>query len=187
MKSKKQYLYFFLLVVFVIEPKLVLASEVDSNIVRRLIIDSNCEINAEAFSSDFSDAIDRLYVINPVLVGYIRNSAYLRPISIICDVPKEGAGIYFSFTDNTIHLREGAPNPQTVASFFHEFLHFVGVKVDFNYHNNPDLRNFVEVDSVYACHLAVFPELAVLENLDPSRISTARTQCSSASIFESSA
>lgn len=71
---------------------------------------------------------------------------------------------------------------RTAASFFHEFLHFTGVKIDPKFHNNPDPKTIVEVDSVYACHLTVFPQLAPLVDVDLSRMPAARNRCALASV-----
>jgi hypothetical protein len=87
--------------------------------------------------------------------------------------------MYFENNDQSIHLWRGSLNDWTTyAYFFHEFLHFVGVRIDPVYHANPDYQNFVEVDSVYACTYSVFPEMARGALLiDLNRLPPARAKC----------
>lgn len=157
------------------------ANDVDLKFIRSLVPTDTCHFDVEQFAAGFSAAIDRLNEINPALAQHIRSDSYRQIFNMNCNVERTAKGIYYRPIQRTIYLWKDMDNSwRTYASFFHEFLHFANVKIDTNYHNNPDPKNIVEVDSVYACHLAVFPELAPLVQLEPSRIAVARATCAKA-------
>lgn len=158
------------------------ASEVDQKFISTVVNNSQCSLDREILITGFSQAIDRLEKINPFLASYIRMIKYQQPLKLECDLSNESNVIYYS-ADGLIHLRQGAGNDwKTTASFFHEFLHFVGVMIDEKYHADPKMEDLVEVDNVYACHLAVFPELLEFLKMDPSRLPTARARCANAPV-----
>lgn len=171
------------LVLFALTASPAFANPGDSAYIKAQITKSDCAFDVEAFTQTFSGAMDRLQEINPKLALYIRTVNYHKPFTIKCDVPETENAIYFSPEDQSIHLwKSKSYNWRTVANFFHEYLHFAGVKIDIEYHNKPDAKNILEVDPVYACHFAVFTDLFPLIPLDPARIPAARAECATAEV-----
>ncbi|MBX2986458.1 MAG: hypothetical protein KF802_01045 [Bdellovibrionaceae bacterium] len=134
------------------------AAEIDRSFVTEVLSRSNCNLT-DQFVDEFSAAMDRLGSINPSLTSRIRLESYARKLWLRCADIKESESIFYRFSDQTIYLRSGAnADLRTPASFFHEFLHFVGVKVDYDAHNSSANLNIKE-DHVYGCHFAVFPQV----------------------------
>jgi hypothetical protein len=65
-------------------------AEVDLKFIANSLISSSCNFDSAEFSSEFSKAVDRLNTINPTLVRTIRAKAYLRHLTIDCDVSPTG-------------------------------------------------------------------------------------------------
>lgn len=175
------------LLAIAIVPFAAAASSQDREFIYEKMKISGCPINTEVFADSFAQAIDRLESINSKLVEHIRHVSYLESLSIKCDLPASSEAIWWLPEIRTIRLRENTPdNWKTVANVFHEFLHFVGVKVDLEYHHRQDIdsETLLKTDFVYACHVAVFPELAENPKLEiqPQDITNARSHCTSATV-----
>lgn len=155
-------------------------AEIDQAFILDVLKKSQCQV-PDSFASDFAAAIDRLSGINRLLADHIRSVSYRAKLNLVCDLPDDSNGIYYVPTEQTIHLREGAGiDWKTPASFFHEFLHFAGVRIDLAYHAAPKMENVVEVDNVYACHVAVFPKILEYPKLGSSRLGAAISRCAQA-------
>ena len=139
-----------------------IAAEIDRNFVTEVLSRSNCHLN-DQFADEFSAAMDRLGSLNPSLTSRIRSDSYSRKLWLNCADLKKSENIFYRFSDQTIYLRNSAnADWRTPASFFHEFLHFAGVKVDYDSHNNQTNLD-VKKDHVYGCHFAVFPQVVPKE------------------------
>jgi hypothetical protein len=177
---------FFLWIAIV--PVMASSTEIDHKFILEKINASECKMDAEIIAKEFVGAIERLNAINPKLVSHIRSVSYANSFSLKCDLPNDANRIHWDPETRSIHLRSGAPsNWHTAMGLFHEFLHFVDVEIDFKYHEKFDLANVFEVDYVFACQLAVFPQLADNPALgvELHRIPSARAKCAEAKVFSS--
>lgn len=164
-------------------PSSSMASVLDRDYIYPKIVNSGCNFDAKATSEQFGKAIDRLQEINPELVDEIRSVSYLKSFSIKCDLPSDSNGIYWDRKDMTIHLKiQSTDGVRVVANIFHEFLHFVGVKIDLEQHRNfSRTRNFA-ADSVYGCHIFLFPKVLFLEKDEAEILSAAKKGCALAKV-----
>lgn len=146
----------------------------------------NCTLDVDEFKNIFTTAMARFERINPSAAATARNTFYKTQVKLVCNLTKDESA-YFD-GEKTIHMWSVTTSHlKHVAIFFHEFLHFLKFPIDRERHNSTgygSLGKTISQDSVYACHLSVFPELlkSIKESVSEEEKKQALDLCASIKI-----
>lgn len=142
----------------------------EATFVRDYLHIEGCKFDGKFIEQTLRVGLGRIAEVNPALAQEIRNRSFKKHLTVHCDMGPWPEPIYFDLSDNSIHLRiTNDGSEPTDSNFFHEFLHFAGLR------HVPLLEMTARVeifflDPVYACHMTAFPQIAKPNKVFPKGI-----------------
>lgn len=154
-----------------------LAQTTASKFVQKRVKLIGCSFEQTLIIEALTKGLSRISSANPTLGGRIQQDAFQKKLTIYCDIGPAPAAINYRPEDDSVHLRITSPaNSNTMANFFHEFLHFYGLDHVEDPRIVSDFDDFI-YDPVYACHLTAFPDLAERLGASSSIVDAATEKC----------